>query len=124
MNYCEIQKLLKEKDQTQLLKFYDTLSESEKEELLKQIASIDFSLIDLIDQRGIPVNKGKLEPLGALTVNEINKNTETYKKAGREAIRAGKIGAVLLAGGQGTRLGSDRPKGTVDIGISKTFYRS
>ena len=38
------------------------------------------------------------------------------------AIRDGKVGAVLLAGGMGTRLGSDAPKGVYNIGITKDVY--
>ena len=37
-------------------------------------------------------------------------------------MREGKVGAVLLAGGQGTRLGLDKPKGTLNIGINRTLY--
>ncbi len=42
--------------------------------------------------------------------------------AGLDAIRAGKVGAVLLAGGMGTRLGSDAPKGVYNIGLTKEVF--
>ncbi|MCL2253961.1 MAG: UTP--glucose-1-phosphate uridylyltransferase, partial [Lachnospiraceae bacterium] len=41
---------------------------------------------------------------------------------GIQAIKQGKVGAVLLAGGMGTRLGSENPKGMYDIGLNKTVY--
>ena len=44
------------------------------------------------------------------------------KNAALEAIRAGKVGAVMLAGGQGTRLGFDKPKGTFNIGLTRELY--
>ena len=45
-----------------------------------------------------------------------------FETAGIEAIKAGKVAAVLLAGGMGTRLGVDGPKGAYDIGITKPLY--
>ena len=45
-----------------------------------------------------------------------------FEEVGLEALRAQKIGAVLLAGGMGTRLGSDDPKCMYNIGITKPVY--
>ena len=53
---------------------------------------------------------------------EIEERRAELHAVGLEAIRSGKVGAVLLAGGQGTRLGYDQPKGTVDIGITRELY--
>lgn len=66
--------------------------------------------------------KGKLAPLGAVTLDEIKEKKDTYKKRGLEAIRQCQVGAVLLAGGQGTRLGLDKPKGMLNVGIHKELY--
>ncbi len=47
---------------------------------------------------------------------------EDFTAVGLEAIRGGKVGAVLLAGGMGTRLGSDDPKGVYNVGITRDLY--
>ena len=57
-----------------------------------------------------------------MTLSEIELGRERFERIGMEAVRAGKVGAVLLAGGMGTRLGSDAPKGMYDIGINRHVY--
>ncbi|HZW49707.1 MAG TPA: UTP--glucose-1-phosphate uridylyltransferase, partial [Bacillota bacterium] len=105
-----------------LLKFYDGLTDLQQKNLLAQIERIDFSLLDLIKQKQKPAVKGRLAPLAALTVDEIDVNRSVYQKIGLEAIKQNKVAAILLAGGQGTRLGFDQPKGMLNIGIQKTLY--
>ena len=122
MNYTQTKEILEKYKQTQLLKYYDELNEFQKETLLSQIEQVDFSVIELCDNPTEQTAKGELKPLGALTIDEIENNKDTYKQKGIELIKAGKVGAVLLAGGQGTRLGFDGPKGTYNIGITKDLY--
>ena len=63
-----------------------------------------------------------ITPLAAMQLPEIEANRESFTATGIEAIRAGKVGAVLLAGGMGTRLGSDNPKGMYNVGITRELY--
>lgn len=120
--YNDVKKILEKYGQTHLLKYYNELSSENQDKLLNQINSIDFSLLSLLDNKEHKVEKGKLEPLGALTINEIEQKKDEFLAAGLDAIRNGKVGAVLLAGGQGTRLGFDKPKGMLNVGINKTLY--
>ncbi len=118
MDYAKAMALLKEHGQTQLLKYYDELSDEQKRILLDEIEHIDFSIIDRAGKDAKRA-QGKITPADAVTVADIQEHREEYKKLGLECIKAGKVAAVLLAGGQGTRLGSDAPKGTFNIGITR-----
>ena len=108
--------------QEHLLQYFDELDEAQQTGLLNQIEALDLSLLDLIKDGVKEVPKGKLAPLGAVTLGEIKEKKDTYKKRGLEAIRQCQVGAVLLAGGQGTRLGLDKPKGMLNVGIHKELY--
>ncbi|MFQ9934663.1 MAG: UTP--glucose-1-phosphate uridylyltransferase, partial [Lachnospiraceae bacterium] len=108
--------------QTHLLKFYDELNEAEKAELLAQIESTDFSMLKLCESKENMAKRGKITPLAAMTLGEIEENKEYFYNTGASAIKAGKVGAVLLAGGMGTRLGSHEPKGMYNIGETKDVF--
>ncbi len=110
--------------QTQLLNWYDTLTEREQDALLEQIADLDLRLLDVFADylNEGEAERGTLAPLGALTLSEIAENREKFDAAGLDAIRQGKVGAVLLAGGMGTRLGFEKPKGMFNIGVNKPLY--
>lgn len=120
--YNDVEKILEKYGQTHLLKYYNELSDENQKKLLNQISNIDFSLLSLLDNKEHKVEKGKLEPLGAITTDEIEKRKDEFLSAGLDAIKKGKVGAVLLAGGQGTRLGFDKPKGMLNVGITRTLY--
>lgn len=122
MTLEEAKKKCEAAGQEHLLAYYDELTKEEQEVLLAQIEKIDITLLDLLKQDSKEVAKGKLEPLGAVTLEEIRNGKADYEKLGQEAIRAGKVGAVLLAGGQGTRLGLDKPKGMLNVGVHKKLY--
>ncbi|MDE6914507.1 MAG: UDPGP type 1 family protein, partial [Lachnospiraceae bacterium] len=101
---------------------YQKLDEKGKKKLAEQIEHIDWSIVAMACHEELKQERGKLEPLSALEVSEIEKNKEKYREIGLDAIKTGKVGAVLLAGGQGTRLGSDGPKGKYNIGITKDVF--
>ena len=122
MNYNEAILKLKEYNQEHILKYYDELSSDEQLELLAQIEATDFSVVAMCTKEDKEVKKGQISPLAAMQLKEIEEKEEEFRTAGLEAIKAGKVGAVLLAGGMGTRLGSDDPKGMYNIGITKDVY--
>jgi UDP-N-acetylglucosamine/UDP-N-acetylgalactosamine diphosphorylase len=122
MNFEEAKEVLGKHAQEQLLRFYGELNVGEQEDLLRQIGELDFSLLDNLSKKDHAQKRGSLEPLAAVEISEIEEKKEEFRAVGLEAIRAGKVGAVLLAGGQGTRLGLDRPKGVLNVGITKELY--
>ena len=90
------------------------------QKLEKQLEEMDWSYLGLIHQKKQP--RGTFAPLEARELDEIKKNEDSYREEGLAAIRAGKVGAILLAGGQGTRLGFDKAKGMFNIGVTKNLY--
>lgn len=121
MNYKEAYEKLERYGQLHVLKYYDGLPEEKKEVLFGQIESLDFSVLQYCKENTTN-QKGEIAPLAAMQLPEIEKKKEEYTKIGIEEIRQGKVGAVLLAGGMGTRLGSDHPKGMYDIGLTRPVY--
>jgi len=122
MKENELLNVLKEHGQEHIFEAYQKLDDKGKEKLAAQIERIDWSIVEMAGHKELSQDRGKLEPLSALEVTQIEENKAKYEEIGLGAIRAGKVGAVLLAGGQGTRLGSDGPKGKYNIGLTKEIY--
>lgn len=122
MNYNEAFAKLEKYGQLHVLKYYDELTPEEQKELLQQIEDTDMEVLALCSHRNEPDERGKITPLAVMQLPEIEANKEEFTSAGIDAIKAGKVGAVLLAGGMGTRLGSDAPKGVYNIGLTKEVY--
>ena len=94
----------------------------EKEQLKENLDKIDWSVLDNLAHAGKALPRGEFAPLDAVEVSEIEARKEEFREIGLQAIRESKVGAVLLAGGQGTRLGLDKPKGTLNIGVNKDLF--
>ncbi len=120
MTYEEAYEKLEKYGQTHVLQYYNELSVTEQAELIAQIDEIDFAMLANAKKSG--GQRGEITPIRAMTLNETAANAADFRAAGIEAIKRGKAGAVLLAGGMGTRLGIKGPKGACDIGLSKPVY--
>lgn len=105
--------------QEHVLKYYEELSGEQRETLLAQIEAVDMSILESCKHREELAKKGVITPLAAMQLEEIEENREKFTATGLTEIRAGRVGAVMLAGGMGTRLGSDDPKGMYNVGITR-----
>ncbi|MEG0805313.1 MAG: UTP--glucose-1-phosphate uridylyltransferase [Lachnospiraceae bacterium] len=110
----EAERKLEQNGQNHILRFYDELSKKQQQELLTQIEETDFQQIK--QAQGIETARGNITPIEVMQREEITRREEELTKIGLEVLKQGKVGLVLLAGGMGTRLGSDDPKGMYDIG--------
>ncbi|HAP00060.1 MAG TPA: UDP-N-acetylglucosamine pyrophosphorylase [Fibrobacteres bacterium] len=106
--------------QEHLLRFWDALDAAQRAQLAQDIGAIDFDLMarlhrDLL-QNPSPIHTSeKIKPLEGSSLTSATRASMT--EAGMKALREGKAAAFLVAGGQGTRLGHEGPKGTFDIGL-------
>ena len=122
MTYQEAYQKLEGCGQLHVLKYFDELDEAQKAELLQQVEETDFSILRFAQHRDESLETGKITPISAMELDEMERRHEEFKKIGLEAVRQGKVAAVLLAGGMGTRLGSDAPKCMYDIGLTHPVY--
>ncbi|KAL2042077.1 hypothetical protein N7G274_005265 [Stereocaulon virgatum] len=113
-------------DQEQVLTFYDELSTAEKASLYERLSSIDPNYINEITRIALhPQSAGKedtkLETLpGSATASILDskqEDIESWYNSGLDFVADGQVAVILMAGGQGTRLGSSAPKGCFNIGL-------
>ncbi|MBQ8444175.1 MAG: UTP--glucose-1-phosphate uridylyltransferase [Clostridia bacterium] len=116
-----VREKLQKLGQEQLLRFEKELSKEQLNALGKQIEEMDFSYLEEMNKEAVK-SGGEITPIKAMTINEINENYSHYEKIGLDALKKGEIGLVLVAGGMGTRLGSDHPKGVYNIGKTRDVF--
>ncbi|MCD8285845.1 MAG: UDPGP type 1 family protein [Clostridia bacterium] len=118
MNYDEAQELLREHGQEQLLQYYDELNDAERKQLLADIGHVNFSIVESDKPHETKI-RGHICPVEAVSMDDIAARRDEFYEAGRKTIMDGKVAAVLLAGGQGSRLGFSKPKGMYNMGLTK-----
>jgi UDP-N-acetylglucosamine/UDP-N-acetylgalactosamine diphosphorylase len=107
---------LREARQEHLLHGWETLSPARRQEFVAQIAAIDFAeLAELVKQARDAGKAAPVDQIEPLPVSPARATPEEHA-AGEEALSRGEVAALLVAGGQGTRLGFDKPKGMYPVG--------
>jgi len=113
-----------EHGQEQIFTWWDELSPESRRNLLGQVRTLDFDQIRtfrrILDASKKPCRKplhmAPAEVIRMSRSEEEIRAREEARQAGEEALRGGRAGVFLVAGGQGTRLGFEGPKGCFPIG--------
>ncbi len=131
--YTEVSKRLSRCKQQHLLAFYDQLDERRQEKLVKQIDQLDFDTIEQWVDRHVKSETAveipeQIMPAPYYTARPSTSLKRKYQEAvrlGRQLIAGGKVAGFVVAGGQGTRLGFDGPKGDFPISpiLNKTLFK-
>lgn len=114
--------------QMHLLTGWEALPQDQREALVRQIDELDFDLFrSLLASRKSSGggDDARLKAARATSPQQLvglpNGDADDSRHgaahaAGEQLLREGSVGAILVAGGQGTRLGFDAPKGMFPIG--------
>jgi len=132
--YEDIKNMLKKHRQSHLLAFWEQLDSTERQRLLSQIHQLDLAKIDCwvadyVKKPASEIISGDVLPAPyysfAPSDNEQRRKYAEAVKLGQDLIRQGKVAAFVVAGGQGTRLGFDGPKGDFPISPvkNKTLFQ-
>ena len=120
---AEVKSKFEAEGQGHVLQFYDDLDDAGKDSLLGQLEKIDVKRVietyKLSLAEAEHQSKERVEPLDEVV--KLHKSSPEdklmWEKIGLDAVKHGKCAFLLLAGGQGTRLGTSDPKGCYDIGL-------
>jgi UDP-N-acetylglucosamine/UDP-N-acetylgalactosamine diphosphorylase len=108
---------LRSHGQEHLLFGWDRLDDRQRADLVDQLAGIDFETVARLfskpDEASIVPSADRLAPIPSETDQSIDATSTQF---GHEALARGELAVLLVAGGQGTRLGFDKPKGMFPIG--------
>ena len=127
LDVVKLRKELQRFGQEHLLQFWDELSEDHQNELYNQLSALDMEEVQEYFKKTVVEMShagekldDRMQPLTESQCGSIAKSTDQdlshYENLSLEEISKGKVGILLLAGGQGTRLGTSYPKGMYNVG--------
>ena len=125
--YTSLKSRYEKAGQEHVFTFWDKLSDAERDALLDQLEHLDIQRVNNIYSKAIKADddaksasNDDIEPLPDDAFDSVvgapEKEAE-FRSVGLRAIAEGEVAVLLMAGGQGTRLGSSDPKGCYDIGL-------
>ncbi len=117
----DIVNMLKMYNQEHIINLLNKLDEQKKWELIDQITKIDFhQIMELYDntKKEVEIKENKIEAIKYLDKEKLTDEQKAeFEKLGEDAIKRGEYAVVTMAGGQGTRLGHNGPKGTFRLDV-------
>ena len=117
----DIVNMLKMYNQEHIINLLNKLDEQKKWELIDQISKIDFhQIMELYDntKKEVEIKENKIEAIKYLDKEKLTDEQKAeFEKLGEDAIKRGEYAVVTMAGGQGTRLGHNGPKGTFRLDV-------
>lgn len=116
LTFEEAERKLAARGDGHVLRWFDSLSATGQQRLLEQIETLDLEWLDrVLAAPARPADPSRVTPLHGVLRGGDPADDEA-QAAGCAALRAGRVACLLVAGGQGTRLGFDGPKGAYPIG--------
>ena len=98
-------------NQAHIFSFYHKLDKDKQDHLIRQVRNIDYNLVDQLyksTKQEVVLDFSQMQPPEVIDNKLENKNIDSL---GLKAIQEGKIAFFTVAGGQGSRLGYEGPKG-------------
>jgi UDP-N-acetylglucosamine/UDP-N-acetylgalactosamine diphosphorylase len=113
----EVLQRLRAHKQEHVLAGWDRLSDEEKQSLLTQLKAIDLPrLRELYSMRDQAITMPPISHIKPVPMSRLDPDDKATRKKGEEALRNGEVAVLMVAGGQGSRLGFDHPKGMYPVG--------
>ena len=124
----DLRKQLDDASQVHILEFWDVISDAEKQSLLNQISNTDLKILKAIWQSSLsdhsPLDattriESAQKPARVIQQPQTAADFEAWKQAttsGERELQNGRVAVITVAGGQGSRLGFEHPKGMFPIG--------
>lgn len=121
--------ILEKYNQEQLERFYQDLNKTEQSKLQKEIENIDFEQINSLyinSKKDEIIELKEIKPIKYYIKKKLSKSIiEEYSNLAKEILRKNKLCVITMAGGQGSRLGVNGPKGMFKLNIDgklKSFF--
>lgn len=113
----ELHQQLRQHGQEHVLTGWNELGADERRELHEQLRRLDLEqLRRLYHQREETFTLPAAERIASLPAVRLNPTDRHLRQRGEEALRRGEVAVLIVAGGQGSRLGFEQPKGMFPIG--------
>ena len=125
MNIKAVEKILRDNKQLKLLEQVSNFSEDQLNNLYNQLKSVPWDEYSFNSNQNQTITPSSISPSKVISLKDRSFGDQDYNRIGLEAYKNGEVAVLIVAGGQGTRLGSSSPKGCYKIGAvsGKSLYQ-